>query len=151
MTVRKDSVPDAGSMSAQWLRGRFGGVGSPGWSQIVEGEDGSTFSRTGSPATLCWGSADEVVAELGEDRAERTGYFCSETSTSLMAGLTDGHDLAIVDGRYLVDGWLAHVEEAGPCVLDLEDPADIAMALSIHEPFERWTVVPGTMARAEKT
>lgn len=137
-------------MSAEWLRRRFGTVDAPGWSDVVEGDEGSVFSRTGSPTTLCWGSADEVVADLGGDRAERTGYFCQEGGTSLMAGLTDGHDLAIVDGRYLVDGWLAHVEEAGPCVLDLLDEADRAAALSIHEPFERWTVIPGRLGATGK-
>jgi hypothetical protein len=129
-------------MTRSWLQERFGRPDSPGWSPVLVDDEEEVFSRTGAPAAMCWGSAREVVEELGADRAVSTGYFCAPGSTALMADHADGHDLALVDGRFLVDGWLAHVIDAGPCVLDLSDPGDLAQASRLHEPFSSWTTAP---------
>lgn len=134
-----------------WLEKRFGAPGAAGWSQTVTLPSGEqVFTRTGGPACLCWASAAEVVAELGDDRAEITGYFCAEGSTARMAEHAEGHDFALVDGRFIVDGWLSHVIGEGPCVLDLEDAGDLALALLIHEKPDQWTVQPNIM-ETEKT
>lgn len=142
MTPAAD-VPERGQLTADWLKRRFGTSDAPGWSEVTENDDEEqAFVRTGGPAAMCWASAAEVVADLGEDRAVSTGYFCSEGSRAAMAEHAEGHDLALVDGRFLVDGWAAHVAEIGPCVLDLHDPADVRTALRLHEPFETWTTRP---------
>lgn len=147
-----DDIPAREHMTAAWLEERFGTHDAPGWSAVVEGDDEEqTFERTGTPTAMCWGSAREVVAELGEARAEMTGYFCRDDSASTMADHAEGHDLAIVDGRFLVDGWAAHVAGIGPCVLDLSRPEDLATARRIHESFECWTVQPGILAGMEET
>ena len=141
MTLREIPSPEA--MSAAWLVDRFGSTDAPGWSDVVENPDGEqTFSRTGGPAVMCWASAQEVVADLGADRALSTGYFCRGGSTATMAEHAEGHDLALVDGRFLVDGWAAFVAGIGPCVLDLLDSRDRETALHLHEPFETWTTAP---------
>lgn len=136
-------IPPPAAMSTAWLLERFGSADAPGWSDVVENADGEqVFSRTGGPAAMCWASAQEVVAELGDTRAVATGYFCSEASGATMAEHAEGHDLAVVDGRFLVDGWTAFVAEIGPCVLDLLDPSDRTTALRLHEPFGTWTTAP---------
>lgn len=130
-------------MTKAWLLERFGAETAPGWSAITETSDEEhCFVRTGGPAAMCWAHANEVIAELGDDRAVITGYFCAASSISIMSTHAEGHDLAIVDGRFLVDGWIAHVVGIGPCVLDLADPADLVRAVRIHEPFGSWTVFP---------
>lgn len=130
------------------LESLFGYVDSPGWSPIIGDRGGQQiFSRTRTPACLCWGSAQEVIAELGATRAILTGYHCPPGSASPMAAVADGHDLAIVDGRYLVDGWAAHVEQLTTrSVLDLLNPIDLAEAKRIHEPFDTWTTPPTNIA-----
>ena len=136
-------IPHPGRLDLEWLQQRFGQETSPGWSQQISSRSGEQiFSRTAAPAVMCWSWAREVQADLGTDRVDLTGYFCSDSSTAKMAGLAEGHDLALIDGRFLVDGWLAHVAEAGPCVMDLEDPAGLSLALQIHEPFSKWTIPP---------
>lgn len=133
-----------------WLVEQFGSARSPGWSGTILTDTGEqVFSRTGSPVCLCWGNVDEVVAHLGNDRVARTGYYCREGSEARMSIHAEGHDLALVDGRYLVDGWLAHVVEDGPCVLDLHEPRDLAIARIIHEDFEAWSNPPGFLNAEE--
>lgn len=149
MTPATD-VPSPAEMTRAWLIARFGSADGPGWSAPGVGDGGEqTFARTGAPMTMCWGCAQEVVAELGPDRAALTGYFCREDGVSVMSEHAEGHDLAIVDGRYLVDGWVAHVADVGPCVLDLADPADLAVARSLHEDFSFWTLVPAILTGME--
>lgn len=130
------------------LESLFGFVDSPGWSPVISDRGGQQiFSRTRTPACLCWGSAQEVIAELGPSRAVLTGYHCPPRSASAMAAVADGHDLAIVDGRYLVDGWAAHVEQlTSRSVLDLLNPIDLAEAQRVHEPFDHWTIQPTNIA-----
>lgn len=140
------AVPGPAEMTKAWLEGEFGSPCAPGWSEIVENDDEEqVFTRTGGPVCMCWGSAGEVVAHLGADRAVQTGYFCRQGTSALIAMHAEGHDLALVDGRYLVDGWLAHVTTRGPCVLDLHDAADLAKACLIHEPLASWSIVPDIM------
>lgn len=139
------NVPAKGQLDRAWLDARFGEETSPGWSPVNDaGEDGeSTYSRTRGPTVMCWAGAQEVVAELGEERAVVTGYVCKQGSRATLAEHADGHDLALVDGRFLVDTWAAHlVMEASRCVLDLADPADFAEAQRLHEPFDTWTTPP---------
>jgi hypothetical protein len=136
-------MPPREALDRAWLNARFEHEHSPGWSPIEEDADtAQVFSRTGGPIALCWASADEVIAELGADRAVRTGYTCPAGSTAAIAEQADGHDLALVDGRFLVDGWLAHLIGETRCVLDLADPVDWAEAVRVHEPFATWTVPP---------
>lgn len=144
------NVPPPSDMTAAWLTERFGTPDAPGWSKIVAGdEEEDIFERTGAPVTMCWGSAREVVAELGDDRAVASGYFCQSGSTSIMSEHAEGHDLAIVDGRFLVDGWTAHVAEIGPCVLDLADTSDMLTARRLHDDFTHWTKPPNVLAPTE--
>lgn len=143
-------APSPAETTRAWLVARFGAPDSPGWSNTTVGDGGEeTFERTGAPTVMCWSWAQEVVAELGPDRARSSGYFCRDDGSSIMASHAEGHDLAIVDGRYLVDGWVAHVAEIGPCVLDLADPADLAIARTLHEAFSCWTHAPAILTGTE--
>ncbi len=65
---------------------------------------------------------------LGEDRVSLFGFWAEDNPVSHISKLASGHDFAIVDGRYLVDGWVVHVEaihDSG--VIDLEDAANNEM------------------------
>ena len=138
-------------MTREWLVERFGTQEAPGWSTPTSGDDEEeTFERTGTPTAMCWAWAREVVADLGDDRATMSGYFCDESGTSTMSKHAEGHDLAIVDGRFLVDGWVAHVAGIGPCVLDLADINDLRTARRLHDDFALWTRRPVVLDGMEK-
>lgn len=50
-----------------------------------------------------------------------------------------GHDFALVDDRYLVDWWAAHVEgKAGKAIFDLEDPEDQILVAKLYLPRDQW-------------
>lgn len=88
-------------------------------------EEGAKFPN-GSPWALCWAWAEDLKARLGTDRVKQYGFSDDENRTSEIADLCGGHDFAVVDGRYLIDGWAKHVEQVHETgVFDLEDDAQL--------------------------
>lgn len=56
----------------------------------------------------------------------------------------EGHDFAVVDGRFIVDPWPRLVPMVmDQAVFDLFDPADAALALDVYGPRECWKHVVG--------
>lgn len=61
------------------------------------------------------------------------------TAEAAPASCNDGHDFALVGGRFVVDIWARDVELTAPrAVYDLHDPADLPEALRLFGPPERW-------------
>lgn len=91
------------------------------------GEDEGAKFPNGDPWAFCWSWANDLQQRLGGERVRRFGFDGDENETSEIGQLAGGHDFAIVDGRYIVDGWAANVEYLHKTgVLDLEDESEFA-------------------------
>ena len=90
---------------------------------IDQTPDGPSTFADGSHVAICTSWAIQARRILG-DRVRIFGFFCEENPAARrMARIADGHDFALLDDRWILDGWLAHVEaEIETPVLDLEDP-----------------------------
>lgn len=110
---------------------------------ITDTDDGSLFSHSGLSGVNCMGYALEIQRQLGAGRVSVVGYQ-SDPQTPTAAGAdADGHDFAIVDGRYIVDPWahdVANISEHG--VLDLKDARDAAEIERLYGPRSSWAPVP---------
>lgn len=90
---------------------------------VIPVEDGPATFPSGTPWALCWAWADDLQRRLGSDRVKKYGFSDEDNEASEIARLCGGHDFAVVDHRYIVDGWAANVELVHKTgVLDLEDP-----------------------------
>lgn len=79
------------------------------------------------------------VRRIEGDRAEIYGFFGEDNPTAGVNDTADGHDFALVDGRYLVDGWVRHVEcLADRTVFDLEDETDRAFVEKFYGDRSKW-------------
>ena len=90
--------------------------------------DGETvFVSDGSAAVFCTSIAAQVRHILGEGRVEIVGFSEEDNPTSAVAQAAGGHDFALVDGRYIVDGWIRDVEcLSDRIVFDMESDDDRA-------------------------
>lgn len=78
----------------------------------------------GNQTFACTSWAGVVRRALGS-RAVIVGFAAGDNPASEVSALADGHDFAIVDSRFIVDGWILNVEcLAKRAVFDLDDPAD---------------------------
>lgn len=98
-----------------------------------------TVFPDGSAVAFCTNWAKYVRRIEGAGQCELFGFFSDEVPESLIAQRCGGHDFAIVDGRYLVDGWLKHVEcESNVAVFDLDNPANADIVARLYGPREKW-------------
>ena len=93
-------------------------------------EDEPSHFPDGSEAVVCTNCAEQIIAKFG---GEVFGWEEGTNPTSVVAGPThgarlddgQGHDFAIVDGRYLVDPWAVNVEGSSTrAAFDLLNPDD---------------------------
>lgn len=79
------------------------------------------------------------VRRIEGDRAHIYGFFGEDNPEAEINRVADGHDFALVDGRYLVDGWVRHVEGvADRAVFDLEDADDAEAVKRIYGDRNLW-------------
>jgi hypothetical protein len=113
---------------------------------LIEAQhDSVPFSNDG-PATFPNGSCWAICSSWAEDlhirlksRVVQYGFDDEENETSEIAQLAGGHDFAIVDGRYIVDGWLVKVEQMHDTgVFDLEDEAQFADITRLYGDPRHW-------------
>jgi hypothetical protein len=98
-----------------------------------------TVFADGSAVFFCTNWARYVRRVEGPDRCQLFGFSSDEVPESLIAARCGGHDFAVVDGRYLVDGWLKDLErESDVAVFDLNDPKNDAFILKVYGPREKW-------------
>lgn len=85
-------------------------------------EDGSLFPD-GSRVVECTNWARYARRAHGA-RVKIYGFFCEDNpSATAMDRLAEGHDFAVLDNRFIIDGWLTSVEgELAEPLIDLEDP-----------------------------
>lgn len=90
----------------------------------------------GWASAICTNWMRYVRRLLGPERTEFHGFSGNGSWIDRMAG---GHDFALVDGRYVVDGWAMHVAGlVDTAVLDLHDPQDAETALALLGPRSTW-------------
>lgn len=89
-------------------------------------------------AAICTSWANYVCEQL-PDRAKRFGFWVKENPAPSLARLCDGHDFAVVDERYIVDGWLKNVEcVVDRAVFDIQDPADADVIRAYYGDPSKW-------------
>lgn len=97
----------------------------------------------GSSTVVCTNYAKHIERTL-PGRVQLAGFFCDENPDCEFSrrDYAEGHDFAIVDGRYLVDPWMKLVYlDKGPVVYDLQDPAQAAQAAAMYGDRSLWETV----------
>lgn len=99
----------------------------------------------GSSSVICTNYAQHIKTTLKPRNVEIVGFFCSDNQdcTFTRMDLAEGHDFALVDGRYLVDPWLRLVcgYNEYPLVYDLQDEKEAQDAALMYGARERWVRV----------
>lgn len=112
--------------------------------------EGVSRLPNGSYAVCCTSCAERVI-ELATQHlgcgGEIFGWAAGTNPTSVIAGPTNGarldtgqgHDFAIIDGRYLVDPWAKHTEcSSDRAAFDLDDPLDRARVRQLYGDPRTW-------------
>lgn len=98
-----------------------------------------TVFPDGYAVAICTSWARYARRIEGASRCELFGFLSDEVPESSIARACGGHDFAIVEGRYLVDGWLKDVEGSSPvAVFDLNDRANTDTVTRLYGPREKW-------------
>lgn len=115
---------------------RFYG-GSDSFPEHHDGE--CTVFADGWAVFVCTNWARAVRRIEGPERCELFGFLSEEVPESEIARQCGGHDFAVVDGRYLVDGWAKEIDRcADVAVFDLDDAATAAEVLRLYGPRSKW-------------
>lgn len=98
---------------------------------------------TGKAFFICTNWADLTRRYFGEHRTEVMGYLHINNESSAISQQYEGHDFAIVDGRFIIDGWLTGVglEQPGrvtPGVYDMQHPDDAAEIARLYGDRNAW-------------
>ncbi|MBB4867170.1 hypothetical protein HNP46_006081 [Pseudomonas nitritireducens] len=93
--------------------------------------NGVSVLPNGKEMFYCHHCADWVIEVLGTGM--RAGFFVEDNPVEDMAIVdAEGHNFAVIDGRFIVDVWLQHFTETSKQgVFDMHDPADHA-AITHH-------------------
>lgn len=92
----------------------------------------------GSPTFSCDSWAEQVKSALPAN-ARVYGFWLEDNHVPALENCCDGHTFAVIDGRFIVDGWLKNVEQLSPrAVFDLEDPADAEAIKHFYGNPENW-------------
>ena len=105
----------------------------------VETEDDGTLFPDGRRAVECTSWAAYARRVHGA-RVEIRGFFCEDNPRARgMDRLAPGHDFAVLDGRWILDGWLANVEqEIDDPLIDMQDPARAELIERYYGDPARW-------------
>ena len=98
--------------------------------------DGSLF-EDGTRWSTCTNWAAYVLRVLG-GRAQMFGFDDEQNPESSIADDYGGHDFAVVDGRFIVDGWLMNVDGGKRAVFDLQDPDQEAEIKRLYGDRANW-------------
>lgn len=142
-----------------YLQDQFIGRDDAFWGVVFE-DDGaggtySIFEESGHSGVVCTGFADAIRRKLPH-RVRVLGFMCRDNPKAVgIARLADGHDFAVVDGRYVVDPWLTEVESGritvhtgevvdlgGRGVFDLMDDDDADLVAALYGDPATWKDVP---------
>jgi hypothetical protein len=103
-----------------------------------EEDEGPSSFPSGGHWFICTHWADYVRRAYG-DRAKLYGFSCDDNPAQGLVGKFDGHDFAVVDDRYIVDGWLPNVEALHHrAVIDMQDPASKEIIAKFYGDPKLW-------------
>jgi hypothetical protein len=106
-------------------------VHSPAGDAAAHFPDGAYWAR-------CYGWAG-YVRRIEGHRAKLYGFSVDENPRSWIAAECGGHDFAVVDDRYIVDGWALNVELCcDRAVLDLRDADDAVTIWRLYGDPGHW-------------
>lgn len=108
--------------------------------EYYDEDEGVNRFRHGGQCLVCTDSATRLAEHFG---GVVMGYFAID---NLRAGiglsLTEGHDFAVIDGRWLVDYWACSVAQVIPTpIFDLTKEIDRTLVARLYGPPSNWTVV----------
>lgn len=107
---------------------------------VYDEEEGVSLLPNGQHAASCHECADYIRSL--EPNTAIYGFWSRENTGWAGAILVDGHDFAVVDGRYIVDPWIVETERLSDrAVFDLKDPADQAEVRRIYGDRKAWRLV----------
>lgn len=104
-------------------------------------EDRDTVSvfPNGDQAVICTSWADDLRKRLGPEAVALFGFSAEANPGSYVSEIADGHDFAIVNKRYIVDGWTTNVETIHQTgVMDLEDDDDLDEITRLYGDPRQW-------------
>lgn len=109
---------------------------------LIDEEDCHIFP-TGRAFFICTNWADLTRRYFGEDRTAVMGYLHTDNDTSAISEQYEGHDFALLDSRFIIDGWLTGVglEKPGratPGLYDLQDKDDAAEIARLYGSQAAW-------------
>lgn len=110
---------------------------------LFDDEEERHVFPTGKDFYICTNWADLTRRYFGEDRAVVMGYLHEQNEASAISEKYEGHDFVVLDGRFVVDGWVTGVGlevpgRASPGVYDLEDQADAAEITRLYGDRAAW-------------
>ena len=110
---------------------------SAGLPEFSDGEQTliGTPDRTIGPGAICTSHADYIASR---ENGVVCGFFCSDNPCD-MENLAEGHDFAVIDGRFIVDTWLFNWEcRIDSPVLDMHDSAHQAIIAQWYGNSAKW-------------
>jgi hypothetical protein len=108
-------------------------------------EDECHVFPTGKAFFICTNWANLTRRYFGEDRTVVMGYLHENNETSVISEQYEGHDFALVDGRFIVDGWVTGVGlerpgRATPGLYDLRNKDDADEIARLYGNRAAWEV-----------
>ena len=133
------------SESVSELENRFGNEDQYEIIEYDEDDEESEFDCTvfsdGWATAICTNWALQVKKAL-PGRVKIMGFTYRNNPVKGVPHFSDGHDFALVDNRYIVDGWLKNVAQASSrAVFDLENPADADDIEHFYGDRSTWTEI----------
>ena len=134
-----------------WLLSEFTGRDDEFWGIVGEGESGGAeFAGTGMSAVCCTGYALAIQKKL-PGRVRVYGFWSEDNPGAAVSEYSDGHDFAVVDGRYIVDPWAQEVEGCSSWgVLDLLNEQHGSAIRRLYGDREKWEELETHNAQIEK-
>lgn len=139
----RSRVPPPGATFAQIAR--F--VSSIDWNALIADDEGSGsyFLTDGSSGVACTGYANVIRELFGPERAIVYGFMTWDNPTSKIGRDCEGHDFAVVDGRYIVDPWAAEVETYDRVgVFDMKNKQMMRRVRILYGDSSSWKVGPAS-------
>lgn len=112
---------------------------------IIDDEGDGALFPDGRRASTCTSWAGYAVRLYGV-RAKIFGFFKEDNASSLIAEVEGGHDFAVLDDRFIIDGWLP--ESGWPIyaergiqlrpVYDMADPAHARDIALLYGDVSKW-------------
>jgi len=107
---------------------------------VYDEEAGASLLPDGRRAASCADCA-YYIRSL-EPNTAIYGFWSRENTGWAGAILVDGHDFAVVDGRYIVDPWIVETERLSDrAVFDLKNPVDQAEVRRLYGDRKSWHLV----------